>query len=88
VVRPYLSYVLLHGRVARCACGSDFTPTPSYAKPEYSPTWSCMMNPQTTHPLASQISGREIVMENRCALERSGREIRSSYEKSKGYVVL
>jgi hypothetical protein len=65
-------------------CGSGFIPTPSSLNHASSPTWNCVINPWTTHPLDSRISGREIIMASRYASRQFGnrtdslREIRKN----------
>ena len=88
MVRPSWSCLSPRSEISGQTCGSDFTPTPSSANCESSLTWNCVMSPRTTPPLVSRISGREIVMGNRCASGRFGRRIYTTWRGFKVCVTL
>ena len=76
VVRLSWSYLPPRSTIPGQTCGSGSMPTPSSVNPEFSPTWNCVTNVQTTRPLAPQIFGRDVVMGSWCALKRFGYGIR------------
>jgi len=65
VVRPYPVGL---ARVSVRTRGPDFWFTPSSVDREFSPAWNCVITPRITLLVGSQISGRETIAKNRCAL--------------------
>jgi hypothetical protein len=87
VASPHRALLPPLGRITCGACGSNFIPTPSSNR-EFSPTRHCVMDPRTTRPTGSRISGKEIITESRYASRQFGHGIRSAWGKSKAYAAL